>query len=648
MQLTDSISNLSGVGAQRSKLYNRLGVTLIQDILTLYPRDYLDLTSPVLINEAILEEQNLIKATVYKKTGEQRIRAGLSLFKVLVTDGINNMTVTIFNAKFQYQELVEGEEYFLLGKVTGTLLRREMSSPNFVKVMGDDLLRPIYPQTEGLSNKMIQTNMREALKLWGDCLEDSIPTEVKQRQVLCQYRYAVENIHFPKDRESLDLARRRLIFEELYTLQLKLIELRKKNRTPTDVKLANCDLSDFYNTLPFTLTAGQLHAIDDAIADMQKGVAMNRLCEGDVGSGKTMVAAALMYCCYKNGYQSVMMAPTQILADQHYTTLSRLLEPLSIRVGLLTGAVKATARREILEGIAKGEYSLIVGTHALVEETVTFKNLGLVVTDEQHRFGVEQRAKLSRKGDNPHLLVMSATPIPRTLALTIYGDLDVSIIAELPKGRKSIETYSVTSNKRARALLFVKKQLDEGRQAFIVCPLIEENESDLVSVAQYIEALKSTPLSGYKIGGINGKLTAAQKEEIMAQFKRNTLQILVATTVVEVGIDIPNANIMLIENAERFGLSQLHQLRGRVGRGDWQSYCVLISDNQGEDNKKRLQVMSTTNDGFVIAEQDLLLRGPGDFFGNKQSGLPPLKLANLITDMDIVEQARKEAINSEC
>lgn len=645
LSLSDRIGLLKGVGEQRQKLYSSLGVTTIGSLLTLYPRDYLDLSQSVSISDAVLNENNVIKAIVCKKSGEQRIRKGLSIFKIFVTDGLNNMVITIFNARFQYEQLNENEEYLFYGKVTGNLLKREMSSPQFFKADSTALVNPIYPLTDGITNKMIQNHVREALRIWGDCLDDCLTSEIKHKNKLCQYRYAIENIHFPKDLKALSIARERLIFEELFVLQLGIQLLKQQNRVNTDIHI-NADslnMSELYDALPFTLTAGQKAAVNDGLADLCRNVPMNRLIQGDVGSGKTMVAAALCFAMAKSGFQAALMAPTQILAEQHYNTLSKLLSPLGIECCLITGSQKAAERKLISGNIQSGLYKIIVGTHALIQDSVVFDKLGLVVTDEQHRFGVAQRARLISKGNNPHLLVMSATPIPRTLALIIYGDLDISVISELPKGRKPVETFVIDSSKRARSLGFVKKQLDEGRQAYIVCPLIEETENaasnDLISVSQYIEALRASPLSSYKIGGLNGKLKANQKEEIMSAFKNHQLDILVSTTVIEVGVDVPNANIMVIENAERFGLSQLHQLRGRVGRGIHQSYCVLISDHQSDDTKARLKIMKETTDGFKIAEEDLKLRGPGDFFGSKQHGLPALKIASLVNDMQVLSSA---------
>lgn len=643
LNLTDPIEKLKGVGTKRAALYKKLGVDSIYSLLTFYPRDYLDLTDPTPIGETVLNDNHVIRATVYKKQGEQRIRQGLSIFKVFVRDDSGMLAITIFNSNYMFDALTEGEEYCFYGKVTGNLVKREMTSPLFVSATEESLVRPTYHLTEGLSNKVIQGNVKEALAVWGDRLDDALPPEIRQQYNLCQLRYAVENIHFPEDDAALKIAQKRLIFEELFILQLGLIILRRKNRKQTGVTLLSDDIAEFYAALPFTLTAGQQEAIRDGLCDMGKEIPMNRLVQGDVGSGKTMVAAALCYGCHKNGYQSAIMAPTQILADQHYETFSKQLEPLGVKCCLLTGSQTPKQRGELCEGIKDGSYSVVIGTHALVQESVQFHALGLVVTDEQHRFGVAQRAALSGKGDNPHLLVMSATPIPRTLALIIYGDLDVSTIKELPAGRVPIDTLSISTKKRARALGFIKKQLDEGRQAYIVCPLIDENESDLISTTEYLNGLQTTELAEYRIGSLNGKLKAKEKEQLMASFKANELQILVATTVVEVGVDVPNATIMMIENAERFGLSQLHQLRGRVGRGAHKSYCILVSDNQGEDNLKRLEVMKSTGDGFLIAEEDLKLRGPGDFFGLRQHGLPALKLANLYDDMDVLKQTQQLA-----
>ena len=643
LKLQDNIERLNGVGPRRAGLYRKLGIETIYDLLTFYPRDYLDLQHPVPVMETVLNQPNVIRARVYRKQGEQRIRKGLSLFKVFVTDGIGNLTVTIFNSKYMFDALNIDQEYYFYGKVTGTLLRREMSSPLFFPSWEEDRLRPVYSLTEGLSNKLVQANMKEALAVWGDRLADDLPDEVRQSQGLCQLRFAMENIHFPSDSAALEVARKRLIFEELLILQLGLLLMRSRRRSKTTVRLTDTDLTAFRASLPFHLTKGQEAAIADALADMQREVPMNRLIQGDVGSGKTMVAAALCCACHNNGYQSAIMAPTQILAEQHYRTFQKQLDPLGIKCCLLTGSQPAAQRAALLTAIRQGEYSVVIGTHALIREDVEFSALGLVVTDEQHRFGVTQRAALAKKGNHPHLLVMSATPIPRTLALIIYGDLDVSAIRELPKGRRPVQTLVIDSKKRGRALNFINKNISEGRQAYIVCPLIDENESDLASISQYTAALAKTPLSACRIDSLSGRLKPKEKEARMAAFQAGKTDILISTTVVEVGVDVPNANIMLIDNAERFGLSQLHQLRGRVGRGVHQSYCILVSDNDGAENRKRLKAMASTSDGFLIAEEDLKLRGPGDFFGLRQHGLPVLKIASLLDDMAVLEQTRRIA-----
>lgn len=642
-KLSDKLQSLKGVGPKRGALYQKLGVETVHDLLTFYPKSYLDLSVQIPIMEAPLGENAVIRALVTRKGQEQKIRSGLSLFKATVNDGTQNITVTFFNSKYLFDKLLLNEEYIFYGKVIGTLRRKEMNSPLFVEINETSLIQPIYSLTEGLTNKMVQGNMKEALEVWGDRLTDTLSQEIKQKYKLSQLRYALENIHFPTDQAALALARRRLIFEELFVFQLGLLSLQKRQRKETGISLTHTDLSRFYEALPFTLTGGQLNAINESIADMRGTVPMNRLVQGDVGSGKTMVAAALCMVCSQNGYQSAVMAPTQILADQHYETFSRILEPLGVRCALLTGSQSPSHRQKQLEEIAKGECSVIIGTHALVQEDVVFEKLGLVVTDEQHRFGVSQRAALANKGDHPHLLVMSATPIPRTLALILYGDLDISVIRELPGGRKPIETFAIPSKKRGRALGFLKKQLEAGHQAYIVCPLIAEGESDLASAEAYCKALQNTPLSAYHMAILHGRLKAREKELLMESFKQNQIQILIATTVVEVGVDVPNATIMMIENAERFGLSQLHQLRGRVGRGGFQSYCILVSDHEGEENIKRLQVMTSTLDGFQIAEEDLKLRGPGDFFGFRQHGLPLLKIANLLEDTQIVKETQELA-----
>lgn len=645
MSLTqnDPVRLLSGVGPKRAALYEKLGVRTIGDLLLYVPRGYLDFSAPLPIAESHTGENVVVCAKVYKKQGEQRIRKGLSIFRVYATDESTDLKITIYNAKYLFESLKEGTWYLFYGKVTGSLLHSEMSAPQVFPEQEAGGMLPLYSLTEGLSNKQVTENVREALRLWGDCLSDALPHTLRQAYGLCQLRYAVENVHFPTDSHALGVARSRLIFEELLVLQLGMTMLKSRNRAETSVRLQKAELAPFLDSLPFTLTNGQMQAIGDCVRDMQKTQPMNRLVQGDVGSGKTMVAAALCFLCYENGLQAAVMAPTQILAEQHYETFSRRLKPLGIRCCLIDGAQGAKQRTALAESIRAGEYTVVIGTHALLQENVQFQKLGLVVTDEQHRFGVGQRAVLAAKGDHPHLLVMSATPIPRTLALLIYGDLDVSVIRELPSGRQPVRTMAIGSDKRLRALGFIKKQIDAGRQAYIVCPLIEENGSELVSAQEYVEKLKDTPLAPCTSAILHGRMKAREKEALMRAFRNGEISLLVATTVVEVGVDVPNATVMMIENAERFGLSQLHQLRGRVGRGAYESYCILVSDHKGEENRRRLHTMVTMHNGFDVAQEDLKLRGPGDFFGRRQHGLPDLRIADLLTDMKTLESARKAA-----
>lgn len=645
-KITDSIKYLKGVGEKRALCYNKLGVDSIYSLLQFFPRAYMDFSETKDICECDIGEICCFKAKVFRKQGEQRIRKGLSIFKVFVTDGTQDVIITIFNSKYIFDSLEIGQEYSFYGKMQGSPLRKEMHTPSFINIDKECPVKAIYRLTEGLSNKVISNAVKQALDLWGDNLQDVLPDYIKQQENLCHIRYAIENIHFPESTNALEISRKRLIFQELLVLQLGLLLLKKTSRDGTTIKINGCNMKEFTSKLPFELTRDQKIAINDGLKDFISGVPMNRLVQGDVGSGKTMVACALSFAMQRNGYQSAVMAPTEILAIQHYNTFKSILENMDIKCELLVGSLTAKQKREVKEKIASREVDIVIGTHALIQDSVEFNNLGLVITDEQHRFGVNQRAKLAQKGKNPHKLVMSATPIPRTLALIIYGDLDVSVIKTVPKGRLPIETYMIDSKKRNRAFNFIKKHVDNGNQAYIVCPLIEENEEidqGLFSVEDYAKKLKGSVLSQYKIGVLHGKMKPNEKEKIMLAFKNREIDILVATTVVEVGVDVPNAVIMMIENAERFGLSQLHQLRGRVGRGDLQSYCILVSDNKSEVTVQRLKIMTKSSDGFYISEQDLKQRGPGDFFGERQHGLPVLKIANMVDDMNVLLKTQKLA-----
>ena len=505
---------------------------------------------------------------------------------------------------------------------------------------------PIYPLTAGISQLLLSRAIRQGLDSCADILPDCLPDGVRQAHQLCRVNYAYENIHFPESPEALDIARRRLAFEELFFFAIGLKLLRSRRETVSVEPFQPVDMAPFYNALPFTLTDAQRRCVEEAIADMQSGKPMNRLCQGDVGSGKTMVAAACVYFCVKNGRQAALMAPTELLAEQHYRGLAPLLERLNIRCALLTGSTTVKTKRSVTAQLATGEIDFAIGTHALISGGVAYADLGLVVTDEQHRFGVAQRTALAEKGEHPHTLVMSATPIPRTLALILYGDLDVSVIDQLPPGRKPIETYAVTSAYHPRLYAFIRKQVEAGRQVYIVCPMVSENDElpdERKAVTEYAQKLQTEIFPDLKVAFVHGKMKATEKDAVMSAFAVGETDILVSTTVIEVGVDVPNANLMVVENAERFGLSQLHQLRGRVGRGQHQSYCVLVSDNKNDETRQRLKAMTKTADGFKIAEEDLRLRGPGDFFGVRQHGLPGLRVADIGCDTRLLAEAQSAA-----
>ena len=642
-KLDSDIKYLKGVGPKRAEYYQKIGVSTVADLLCHYPRSYMDFSSPVSINDAVLDENNIIKGRIVKKLAVARIRKGMTIYKAIMTDDESDITIVIYNSEFAFNKLIEGNEYLLYGKVTGNLVRREISSPVILEADTNDKIQPVYPLTEGLTQSLVRTTVHNALKYLDGEIYETVPKDIAARRGLCSLNFALENIHFPKDFLSLSIAKNRLVFDEFLTLGLGMLKLKDRSRGKTGCKMEKASLEEFYDGLPFKLTNAQINAINDCVSDMQRGSPMNRLIQGDVGSGKTAVAAACAFFAYKNGYQTALMAPTEILANQHYKTLSDFLAPFGVSMHLLTGSLTAKKKQEIKESIKSGEVSVIVGTHSLVQESTEFHNLGLVITDEQHRFGVEQRANLSNKGNNPHCMVMSATPIPRTLALMIYGDLDISIINEFPKGRKPVETFAITGKGRERAFGFVAQRLKEGRQAYIVCPMIEENDLELQSVKEYADKISRSYFKEYNIGLLHGKLKPKQKDAIMKEFKEGGIDILVSTTVVEVGVDVPNAAVMVIENSERFGLSQLHQLRGRVGRGSEKSYCILITDNPTEECVKRLKIMSKISDGFKISEEDLKIRGPGDFFGSRQHGLPALKIADMAEDTEILKQAQEEA-----
>jgi len=637
-----NIQYLKGVGEKRAVLLGKLGIHTVGDLLFHFPRDYLDLSAPLEIAAAPLAEPCPVRATLTAKSGEQRIRKGLSVFKLEAEDHSGHLSVTIFNSKYTVDSLQIGRDYIFYGKVGGTLLRREMASPAIYPGQGQaSQILAIYPQTAGVNSKYLRNCVAQALELC-EPPEDPLPPDVLKTYGFGNIADVLRDIHLPPTLPRAHAARRRFIFQELLVFSCAISILGMENQVKTIRAMSPKPLDAYYNALPYSLTQAQMRCIGEAVADMCRGVPMNRLLQGDVGSGKTAVAAACAYFAFLSGAQSAVMAPTEILAEQHYATFSGMLEHLGVRCALLTGSTKGLEKNRIRAALAAGETDLCIGTHALLSDGVEFKNLELVITDEQHRFGVAQRAKLSQKSEEAHVLVMSATPIPRTLSLIIYGDLSLSVLDQLPPGRQPVETLVISSAKRTRALNFIKKALDEGSQAYIVCPLVEQGEIDtgLLPAVEYARRLSKKELAGYRVGLLHGKMKAPDKEEAMRKFKSGQWQVLVSTTVVEVGVDVPGATIILIENAERFGLSQLHQLRGRVGRGSKKSYCILVSDARGDAVRSRLGVMKRTNDGFAVAEHDLKLRGPGDFFGHRQHGLPEMKVANLAGDMEVLQIAQ--------
>ena len=650
-ELQTDIRYIKGIGETRAKALNKLGIHTLRDLISYFPRSYEDRTLMRPIKELILGEYACVKAMIAAEPTAHRISGGRMIVKVRAVDESGVLDITFFNQDYRRSQLHTGETYIFYGKVEGNLIRRQMTNPILEREGQQQLtgrIMPIYPLTAGVSQLILSRAVRQGLDACRELLPDVLPDDVRREHNLSYVNYAYENIHFPDGPEALEVARRRLVFEELFLLSCGLTRLRHRRRDVAGPACRAVELAPFCAQLPFTLTNAQRRALEDAAGDMAGDRPMNRLCQGDVGSGKTMVAAGCIWFAAQSGWQSALMAPTEILARQHYEGLSPLFAKFGLTCALLTGSTKAKERREILAGLQSGAIDVCIGTHALLTEDVIYARLGLVVTDEQHRFGVNQRSALGQKAEHPHMLVLSATPIPRTLALVIYGDLDVSIINELPPGRQKVDTYAVGESYRPRINAFLRKQVQEGHQVFIVCPLVGDADTipdERKAVTAYAEKLKAEVFPDLRIAVLHGKMRPKEKESVMSTFAAGESDILVSTTVVEVGVDVPNANTMVVENAERFGLSQLHQLRGRVGRGSAKSYCILLSDSDSdsEETKRRLKVMTQTNDGFKISEEDLKLRGPGDFFGARQHGLPSLKVADLSCDMRLLDEAQSAA-----
>ena len=643
-RLSDPITILKGIGPNKAAQFAALNIHPLGDLICHFPRGYEDRTRLVTISQLEPDKPACFRAMVMNTPRTAHIRKGLDVTKVQVADHTARLNLTFFNQKFTTGQLQYGKEYIFYGAVSGDFIGYNMTSPAFEALDAPPVttrrILPIYPLTAGISGAAMLKAVRQALAIC-DVPPEIIPESVRQQYGILPAERAYYAIHEPASMEEAELAKRRLIFEEFFVFSAGLSLMRATRAGKQTPAYENTDLTPFTAALPFSLTGAQRRAIDEIMADFRRGTPMNRLVQGDVGSGKTMVAAAAAYCAAQNRRQSALMVPTEILAEQHHASLSRLLTPLGVRVGLLTGSMKEKDKKAVRAAIAEGNLDLIVGTHALLSDSTSFSNLGLVIADEQHRFGVAQRSRLSAKSSDPHLLVMSATPIPRTLALIMYGDLDVSILDELPPGRQTVDTFLVTESYRPRINAFIRKQVEEGHQCYVVCPAVEENEElNIKSAELWAETLQTAVFPDLKVSLLHGKMKGAEKEAIMGAFSRGESHILVATTVIEVGVDVPNATLMVIEDADRFGLSQLHQLRGRVGRGKEKSYCILTSHNRNTDTLQRIKAFCKTNDGFRIAEEDLKLRGPGDFFGQRQSGLPAFRVADLSCDLKTLKDAQ--------
>lgn len=653
MKLEDSITLLNGIGEQTSNKLHKIGIYTLQDMIEHYPREYEDRRKIIAIQEMTMEEENNIVATVMSAPTVMK-KGHKIIVEFRIKDATGSIFVVFFNQAYMKNNFRVGENFNFYGKVKRQYGKIQMDSPEYQKIDANQSafthakITPIYPTTYKVSQKIIRQLIEKALAVGKPLLKDYLPCEFQKKYHLVDKYEAVQNIHFPESNEAFFAARRRLVFEELFILQLSLYLLKSEfgQKSKGIAKTVPSDFKTFIDTLPFVLTEAQKRVVKEIVHDMKSPFAGNRLVQGDVGSGKTVVAAIALFVAVRNGTQGALMAPTEVLARQHFDFLQGLFAPFGIKVGLLTGSTTKKQKEALIRAIQVGEIEILIGTHALIEDPVDFPHLGLVITDEQHRFGVRQRLKLSDKGDRPDIIVMTATPIPRTLALILYGDMDISVIDTLPPGRQPIKTNAVDSAYHPRIYHFIKQHIEEGRQCYIICPMVEENEnqSELKSVVDYTAYLQEHVFQGIAVAYLHGKMKSKEKNAVMEQFSQGEIAILVSTTVVEVGVNVPNATIMLIENAERFGLAQLHQLRGRVGRGSFQSYCILVSDSKNKVTKKRLEIMEKSTDGFVIADTDLKLRGPGEFFGTRQHGLPEMKIANLYTDANTLKEVQKATL----
>lgn len=633
-----SILNIRGIGEKRAGLLNKLGIDSVDALLRFYPRDYLDYTVITKIADITPGVRyNICARLCGTPKTENLYRKAISRSTFTVSDCSGQAKIILYHKRNAPFFINSNKEYIFSGVAEGSIFEPVFSSPTVLSA-NTPKIQPVYPLTSGLTSKEINKMVLNAFELGTG--KDPIPENIRKKYRLCELDFALSNIHAPVSHSALEAAKKRLVFEELFTLQTAFSSLKSQVKNSSTIPV-NKDYSDeFFALLPFSPTSAQIRVTKECVTDMLSGSPLNRLIQGDVGSGKTAVAAALCYTLAKNGYQAAIMAPTEILAEQHFSTLSTFFKGTDISCGLLTGSLSTANKRAVKEQLKNGEINVAIGTHALISDGVEFKNLGIVITDEQHRFGVAQRAKLSSKGNMPHRLVMSATPIPRTLGLIIYGDLDISVIDEYPKNRQKIDSYCVTPDYRPRIFSFLKKHIEQGRQCYIVCSLVEDNNSDVISAQEYFSNISNNEFKDYKVGLLHGKMKAKEKEAVMNRFKEGEIQLLVCTTVIEVGIDVPNATVMVIENAERFGMSALHQLRGRIGRGTNKSTCIFISENT---NNERLETMCKTSDGFEIADKDLKMRGPGDFLGHRQHGLPQLRIADLSNDMILLNQAHTAA-----